>query len=491
MDRISRRTFVPSSALFFCLPLLFGACLCAQKSAPAATPAPAASVPALFLSDIHFDPFLDPAKVPQLAAAPVSQWKAILGSAPSPDQAARLEALGQQCRIKGLDTSDALLQSSLRAMRAEGAGVKFITVSGDLMAHAFDCKFNALFPQAAPGDYRAFTLKTLEYIQSQLTAAFPGVPLLVAMGNNDSDCGDYQLDTHSDFLAAEGKLLSAGFPASERKAAEESFAAAGYYSVSLPSPLQHTRLLVLDDIYMARKFSNCSGKPDSTGVDEQLNWLEKQLAQARAAKEKVWVMGHIPPGVNLVATGTKILGLCGGRNPSLFLSTDRLAQVLSASGDVISLALFAHTHMDELRLLPPQTAGQPGVALKMVASISPIHGNNPSFTLAQIDPATAELKDYRVIVADSATALPTRWQQEYSFSGGYKAGGFNAATLGRLLAGFSADPSAAAESSKEYLRTVFPGGDMQVLQVFWPQYVCALGHLTAESYTACVCREKP
>ena len=38
------------------------------------------TVPALFLSDIHFDPFWDPAKVPQLTASPASEWKAIPSS---------------------------------------------------------------------------------------------------------------------------------------------------------------------------------------------------------------------------------------------------------------------------------------------------------------------------------------------------------------------------------------------------------------------------
>ena len=32
-------------------------------------------------------------------------------------------------------------------MRADAPAAKFITVSGDLMAHNFDCKFNTVFPR--------------------------------------------------------------------------------------------------------------------------------------------------------------------------------------------------------------------------------------------------------------------------------------------------------------------------------------------------------
>ena len=49
--------------------------------------AAAHTVPALLVSDIHFDPFHDPARAARLVDAPVSEWNAILAEPPSPDQA--------------------------------------------------------------------------------------------------------------------------------------------------------------------------------------------------------------------------------------------------------------------------------------------------------------------------------------------------------------------------------------------------------------------
>ena len=64
-------------------------------------------------------------------------------------------AIEQSCHTRGEDTPFALLESSVQAMRKEAAGAKFMTVSGDLIAHAFPCKYGAVFPHAARGETAA------------------------------------------------------------------------------------------------------------------------------------------------------------------------------------------------------------------------------------------------------------------------------------------------------------------------------------------------
>ncbi len=348
-----------------------------------------AEIGALFVSDIHFEPFADPAKAARLKAAPVSEWNAILAEPASADQAAKFAELQQTCKARGADSSYALYQSSLTAIRADASKAKFVVLSGDLIAHNFSCKFDATFPNAKPGEYRAFVEKTINYVMRELRAALPGVPVYAALGNNDSDCGDYQLDPDGAFLADIGKTLTADLPAKERTEALRTFGEAGYYSATLPAPMAHTRILVLDDLFMSRQYATCGGKADPAPAAAQIAWLTKQLDAARQSKEKVWVMSHIPPGVNPYATATKVLDLCSGGKPQMFLSSEALPDAMSNYGDVITLAIFAHTHMDEMRLLKPTAAGAPeegflakGVAIKMVGSISPVDGNNPSFTVA-------------------------------------------------------------------------------------------------------------
>lgn len=133
-----------------------------------------ATVPALMLSDIHFDPFYDPGKARRLEDAPVSAWDGILAEPASVDQGASFAALQQRCGARGVDTSYVLLRSSLDAARREASQAKFITVSGDLIAHGFGCRYAALMPGKTQGDYAAFIAKTVEYVTGELRGRFPG-----------------------------------------------------------------------------------------------------------------------------------------------------------------------------------------------------------------------------------------------------------------------------------------------------------------------------
>jgi sphingomyelin phosphodiesterase acid-like 3 len=83
----------------------------APAEKPATTSAAGRTIDALFVSDIHFDPFQDPAKAAKLKAAPVSEWNAILAGPTPADQAARFVEVQKTCKVRGADTSYALYES--------------------------------------------------------------------------------------------------------------------------------------------------------------------------------------------------------------------------------------------------------------------------------------------------------------------------------------------------------------------------------------------
>src|ERR1035438_7167417 len=108
----------------------------AQVAQPASVPkarsasaaqAEGRTIPALFVSDIHFDPFHDPAKAQALISAPVTRWQSILSAPPSPNQPQAFDALQQACNARGVDTPFPLLHSSLEAMRSRQPDAKFMT----------------------------------------------------------------------------------------------------------------------------------------------------------------------------------------------------------------------------------------------------------------------------------------------------------------------------------------------------------------------------
>jgi sphingomyelin phosphodiesterase acid-like 3 len=461
--------------------------------ARAQSDAKAQTVPALFVSDIHLEPFWDLGKAARLAAVPVAKWNEILAAPDTADREKKFQELQQSCHARGEDTSYALLESSLRAMQAHASDAKFVTLSGDLISHSFSCKYARLFPNAAPGDYRAFVEKTVEFVVQSLRTALPGAQVYVALGNNDSDCGDYQLDANSEFLAQTGKMIAKDFPAAEREEAERDFAVGGYFGIRLPAPIENTRLLVLNDSFMSRRYQTCIDKEDPAPAAAQIAWLEQQLDEARRNKGKVWVMGHIPPGVDAYSTATNAKDICNGGKPTMFLSSETLPEVLAQYGDVIRLVIFAHTHMDEMRLLEPAktSAVESGVAVKLVASISPIDGNNPSFTVAQIEPRSAALKDYRVFVASNQTGVDAGWEEEYDYAKTYHEPDFTATSVKELIGEFDADATGQSSESQSFMRNFGTGMGARELNLFWPQYVCALKNDSGEAFGACVCSSKP
>jgi sphingomyelin phosphodiesterase acid-like 3 len=264
----------------------------------------------------------------------------------------------------------------------------------------------------------------------------------------------------------------------------------------MEAPMHNTQLIVINDIFLSPKYSNCAGKPDPAATDAEMAWLLRELAEARRLEQRVWVMGHIPPGVDPYSTVARFRDVCGGEAPVLFLSSDKLADMLIEYGDVIRLGIFGHSHMDEMRLLEAQGGLQSSsghgvvmksVAIKMVPSISPVDGNNPAFTIARVNQSSAHLQDYEVIAASNQSGVATVWTREYDYAQSYHEAEFSASAARKLIAEFEDDRGAKTAASQEYLRNYFVGDLGSELQPFWPLYVCTLGNHTAKAFAACVC----
>ncbi len=462
-------------------------------AARAMTPSTPADVRAIFVSDIHFEPFWDPGKAARLAAAPESKWPEILASTESPHRRIDFDALQASCHARGNDTSYPLFASSITAMRSQATGAAFVLMSGDLLAHSFDCKYRSLFPHAPPSEYSSFVRKTIRFVMAQLESAAPHVPVYATLGNNDSDCGDYRGDAHSAFLRSTAQAMTRTFPRPERTAALASFSANGGYSVVLPAPMRATRLIVVDDVFLSAKHTACSGKRDRVDQREVLAWLTSQLEQARAARQKVWVMGHIPPGIDAYSTLAHISGACG-RPPTMLLSFGQFTTTLAGAADEIKLAIFAHTHEDEIKFLQDDAASsrqatgddRRGIPVKIVPSISPVNGNEPSFTVAKVDAETATLLDYQVFAGGSGRP----WAETYDFAKAYGVDSFSAGSVAGLVAKFAGDPNGRSHDSREYIHNFMPGSSLPLLSLVWPQYVCTMAHQSADGFTACACKGK-
>jgi len=123
----------------------------------------------------------------------------------------------------------------------------------------------------------------------------------------------------------------------------------------------------------------------------------------------------------------------------------------------------------------------------MVSSISPINGNYPSITLAQIDPSSAELADYKVFAASNLTGVDDPWTEEYDFARIYHQTAFTSSSVSQLIAGFAADPNAKTQASQNYIKDFSVDYASPLLSLAWPQYVCTMTNHTRQAFKVCAC----
>jgi sphingomyelin phosphodiesterase acid-like 3 len=460
----------------------------------AAQTKPAIAVPVVMLSDLHFDPFHDPAKVPILVKAPVDQWQRILSTPDSSNQAEDFAAIQKGCKAKeGTDTPYALLDSSLLAAQAKAPSASFVTVSGDLLVHDLDCRYRAamkLDPSSNDDQFvsAGFAEKTTVFVMKQVESTFPHIPVYLALGNNDSRCNHNRLDTHDAYLKTSASSVIEGLrgvSVAEKKAAFETYESAGYYAVTMPAPMTRTRLIVIDDIYMMPKYANCEAdEQDQNGAQEQMVWLQKQLESSRRNGDRVWLLGHLPPTVNPESSLAEGDHFCASGKVTRFQTTDDLAVAMMDYTDILKLGIFGHTHMDELHLL---RSGPGGVPVKVVGSISPVSGNLPSFTVGLVNPDTSKLADYTVYESSNSTGVQARWSKEYAFDEAYHEPDFSPESLADLIARLHSDAASGSQESRSYQAHFLKGSSGKKLSSSWPGYVCSLDNPTAKGFKACVC----
>jgi hypothetical protein len=221
--------------------VLFALALCFACPRTAAAAAPA---PWLFVSDIHLEP-----------------------AAPN----ARLAGFGH-------DTNGALLDAAIAEMRRVDPRAPVVVIDGDYLGHTF---------------HWADAETVMSDLARRFDAAFPHAQFVIALGNEDSDCGDYETAPRSAFLRA---VARAWEPLVNRGGAAPAFAATfardGSYTARLPVP--GLRAVIIDDVYWSWRYHSClpvTGNPAAETIDD----LRRGL---RAARAPAWVVLHIPPGID-------------------------------------------------------------------------------------------------------------------------------------------------------------------------------------------------
>ncbi len=434
----------------------------------------------LIASDIHFNPMADPSLVADLAAADAAQWEAIL-------QRSKPTAFSPY----GQDTNWWLLRSALQAMVRAEPHPALMMFTGDLLAHDFPKTYKSITHDDDAGHYRAFVLKTVDFVALEVRQRFPAVKILLTPGNNDDYCGDYTIEADGPFLRDTAERARA--LAMEGEQFSTTWKSLGSYSVEPPT-LHGVRILSLNTIfwsdkYRAASFSRGCATVNSTAAGDLFTWLQSQLADAQQSHEKVWLMFHIPPGIDGWATTHpwgETPASCASSIVQMWVPewTGRFDSLLEQYQGTFLASFAGHTHVDDFRIIG---AGANPQFVLIDPAISPVYDQNPGFRIVDFngDGTLADQTIYFLTNLEQAGGkIRGRWKREYTFSQRWKQRQLDGAGLARIYDEIVSRNAARDLWLKLYMvsssDTPIPAKDVRGLY-------CAIGALTQQSYESCYC----
>jgi hypothetical protein len=428
----------------------------------------------LIISDVHFDPFADPAIVTALFDSDVPAWRAIF----------------ERSQEKGFarygnDSNYPLMSSALEAAKRLLPRPDFVLYAGDHLAHDFATKFDA-HAGGGPEAYQRFVIKTMTFVSERLRQTFEGVPVLAALGNEDAVCGDYMIAPGETFLPAVGKLWAAS---SAHPEAFEDFGIGGFYA--LPHPTIPGRdLIVLNDVFWSADYDDrCNPEGGDPGA-AQLAWLEWTLYRTALRGRTASLLFHIPPGIDSYSS-VHGKSTCQ-ENVTPYLK-DAYGQpflmLLEAYRGILKSSYSGHTHMDDFRVLTT-AAGEPILLTHITPAISPIYQNNPAFGLVLYDRKSGDLIDYATVYLTNLRAAGRgegpKWAVEYTLRGAYGYTAYNPETASELAQAIRSD----AAVREKYI-TFYPAStaatDPPIDQRDWRAFACGQTELSAAAFAACYC----
>lgn len=453
--------------------LTLAACATSERAAPAFAPAPGQGL-FLIITDIHFDPFADPAIVAQLAAAEASAWQGIF------------ERSGQQGFARyGSDANYPLMMSALDAARTLVPQPDFLLYSGDYLVHGFETKFKP-YDDGTRDAFARFVIKTITFVSQQLQGAFPRTPVYGTLGNDDSACGDYMVAPGGRFLAAVGELWAAQ---SSRPETFADFRIGGFYVVPHPT-VPERDLVVLNTVLWSMSYENrCNPAGGDPGA-AQLAWLEWTLYRTKLAGRTASLLFHIPPGIDGYSSSHGS-GTCRAA-VTPFLK-EAYAQpflaLLEQYRDILQDSYAGHTHMDDFRVVTTQ-ADKPILLTHITPAVSPIYQNNPGFGVVLYDRRSGDLIDYATVyltnLASAGRDEPAAWAIEYTFKGAYGYTAYDPTTAAQLAQAIRTD-AAVRDDYITFYPVTTASTNPPINQQNWRAYACAQTELSVEAFAACYC----
>lgn len=419
---------------------------------------------AIVISDVHFNPFYDATLFPSLVAADASQWKSIFESSSI-----------SKPSTWGEDSNYILFALALSSIKANLTSRSVVAIfPGDILVHDFETRFYTLYGSNNEAAMRSFLCKTATFFAMEVRAHLGNIPVMFALGNNDSYEGDFKIESNSPFLTDTAEPFYTYFlnGAADHNAFLGTYKTGGYYSAS---PLGSNLLVIaLNSIFFSPNAASDTGGAASA----ELEWLESALASAASAGQKVWLVTHIPTGAN-ISHNKDLIDSGGHLSDAKMMWVDdyqkRFLNILTTYPDTVTMIFTGHTHMDEYRL--------PLGALEVTQGISPVDGNNPAYKIFTFSDNTFSTTDYISFNYD-LSRLSGQFDRYYNFSGLYSMNNILGLSLKELF------PLLRTDLGRQgfYKGRYYSGHDSAcpISDTNWPVYWCGIGKMSKQDYMDCV-----
>jgi len=355
----------------------------------------------LWISDIHADPFYGVANSYRGQHATCKRSCPL--QMPCTTNYGKRDADEKPMGSYGCDPPIALWESALKAASREAAGAEFVLFTGDAVRHKQDELLN-------PAENVTNIIGDISALLVDNFPEYPNEKLVLGTLGNDDTPHNYEIYVTdmrrpNPWLEKVSRRLEhVNAMGSERK---DEYEYGGFFKAKVGGL---TVLSINTLMYSVKHKPMFPAYPDPFG---QFEWLRAELQEAHFANEHVWIVGHIPPGL-------ETYGFAPLWQEKYLIAYLNIVQD-PILGAVIKAQLFGHVHADEVRILPqaPMGAGP----MLLVGAVSPIYYENPSFRLMEYDEDSGALLNVKVFWANLSESYNTsedlHWSFGYDFLGSY------------------------------------------------------------------------
>ncbi|KAG9276455.1 acid sphingomyelinase-like phosphodiesterase 3b [Astyanax mexicanus] len=361
-----------------------------------------------------------------------------------------------------------LINSSMHAMRDILPDPDFIIWTGDDTPHV---------PNEDLGEEAV--LRIIGNLTQIIKELFPSTKVYSALGNHDyHPKSQLPPEQNSIYEQIQKQWESWLDPASR-----DTFKKGGYYTEKL---LNQTglRVLVLNTnlYYDQNKITENINDPA-----DQFRWADQVLSEAAKNMEKVYIVGHVPPGF-----------FEKKRHKPWFRPqfNKHYLELIQKHHDIIIGQFFGHHHTDSFRLFYDK-AGIPISAMFLTPGVTPWKttlpgvddgANNPGIRVFEYDEKTLLVKDMITYYLNltHANIARARWEKEYRLTEAFGVPDASPASMHHVLEQIAGDNCYLQMyydfNSVNYDRTAC-GADCRV------DHVCAMREVDFDAYELCVVKE--